>query len=305
MMVAGLLGIAMLSQSQAQENVTVAIDTDTTGNTATSLGDAQACNSISVGQSLDIDVVVDTIPPWSDLNGDGTPDLNDTGGLQAFQFMLLYDPQVVEVTAVNNEMLIAANGVVPIDLGDTLPDRDGRFELGFADLGFTTPEDGAGVLSRISLTAVGVGQSNLDLSETAVVDMGNDGYPLTVRNAAVSVGQPCTPPDPLSGTSTGDSDTTAPGDGAGADTTPADDATGNDGAPADDATGSDADSGGEGPNDSSDQESAAAGGRATPATDGGSGLGTGAWLAITFGSGAAAVAAGLGGWLVWRRRRSS
>ncbi len=344
MMVAGLLGIAMLSQSQAQESVTVAIDTDTTGNTATSLGDIQNCNSISVGQSLDVDVTVATIPPWNDLNGDGTPEKNDTGGLQGFQFILLYDPQIVEVTAINNEMLIAANGVIPVDLGDELPDRDGRFELGFADYDSTTPEDGAGVLSRITLTAVGNGQSNLDLSETEVVDTGGDGYTLTVGNAAVSVGQACTAPAPAPtsapssgldsdgdglsdaeelrlGTDPNNADTDGDGisdgqevnvlgtdpmipDASGVPSTgtapaDADAGSGSDAAPDDDA-----ESGGEDPNDSSDQQSTAAEELAT-AKEGSSGLGTGTWLAITLGGGAAAIVIGVSGWLVWRRRRSS
>ncbi len=346
-MAAALLAVAVLSPGHAQETVTVAIDTDPAGNTATSLGDTQTCNTISAGQTLDIDVTVDSIPPWIDLNGDGTADFDDTGGMIAFQFTLLYDPNVVEVTTVNSQMLIAANGVLPVQLGDTPPDRDGEFLLGFADFSSTTPEDGSGVLSRITLTAVGSGQSNLDLSQTIVSDASNTEYPLAIGNAAVAVDQPCTPPQPATptpatanqdsdgdglsdtdeqrlGTDPNNADTDGDGvsdgqevnvlgsdplapdvEGETPDGAPASSGipdTG--GAPADDAGESDAASGAEGASNAEGPESAAADERAALAKEG-SGLGTGAWLAIALGGGAATIAAGLGGWYAWRRRRSS
>ncbi len=327
MMVAGLLGIAMLSHSQAQENVTVAIDTDTTGNTANSGvdvpgGTVQECNTMAVGGSLNIDVVVDEV--------------NAADRLDSFQFQLLYDPSLVHVTAeadVDLNQMLAVNAdssVLPIIQIDNV---NGVLGIGASDFGELIGEAGNGVLARITLSGQASGASALTLTRLAIVKPGSNEIPVTtILDGIIAVGQACTSPA-SSPTSAPSSDQDSDGDGLsdadeqrlGTDPNNADsdgdgisdgqevnvlntdplmpDASGvpsTGAAPADDA-----ESSGDGANDSSDQESAAAGDRTTPAKEGSSGLGTGAWLAITLGGGAAAIAIGLSGWLAWRRRRSS
>ena len=303
---AALLGVVVLSTGHAQEAVTVAIDTDPAGNAATAVGATQNCARISSGQTLDVDVTADSIPKWQDLNGDGTPNMGDSGGLLGFQFILLYDPEVLQVTAVNPQMLIAANGVTPVQLGDTPPDRDGRFQLGFSDFGTTKPEDGAGVLARITLTAVGNGQTTLNLNQPAVADAGNHSYPLTIKNAAVAVGQSCTPPPPPT---PGASDSTP---GARPSATPGgspDGSTGSGtsvpttrGTPGQDATSTavagTATPGGPGANGEN-----GSGGPGASGGDGSSGPSTLGWVALGLVGSAAAITLGVGGWLTWRRRR--
>ncbi|MBI2914197.1 MAG: hypothetical protein HYY03_09810, partial [Chloroflexi bacterium] len=46
----------------------VGIDMDSSGNTATSLGAIQTCNTVAVNATLDIDVVVDAIDPADPFN---------------------------------------------------------------------------------------------------------------------------------------------------------------------------------------------------------------------------------------------
>ena len=300
-----LLGVVVLSAGHAQEAVTVVIDADPAGNTATSVGTTQNCARISSGQKLDVDVTADSIPEWQDVNGDGTPNMGDSGGLLGFQFILFYDPKVVEVTAVNPQMIIAANGVTPIQLGDRPPDKDGKFQLGLSDFGSTKPEDGAGVLARITLSAVGNGQTTLNLNQPAIAAAGNQSYPLTIKNAAVAVGQSCTPPPPPPPPTPGTPDSTpgaqpsatpggSPDSGTSVPTTggtPGQDATST-------ATGGTATPGGPGANGQDGN-----GGPGAPGDDGASGPSTLGWVALGLVGSAAAITLGVGGWLIWRRRR--
>ena len=286
-----LLSVAGV-QAQGQP-VTVALDVDSSGNAASSLGTRESCNTIGADETLNIDVTLDGIAEWNDVDGDSVPASPDSGGLAAFQFALSYDPDVVTVTALHNQLLIDANGgTVPIDLSDQLPDTDGTLAVAFADFGTSAPEHGAGVLSRITLTSTGSGQSDLRLSAIKVLDASDNNYPLeSVQAAAVAVGQTCTPPPPGSDGQPGATTTATEGDGVtgvpGTGTAPPDGA---------DATPS--------AEDMDEQSGETAEGGASGETGNGDGLGTATWIAIGLGAGAASVAAGLAGWIARRRLRS-
>ncbi|MBI2914104.1 MAG: hypothetical protein HYY03_09320, partial [Chloroflexi bacterium] len=103
----------------------VAIDMDSAAapaNTATSIGSREDCNVIAVDGTVVIDVTVD--------------DINVQDPINAFQFVLNYDPAVVNVTAKDNAMLLAANGsFVPFDFTDSVPDSDGTFIVSISDFG--------------------------------------------------------------------------------------------------------------------------------------------------------------------------
>jgi hypothetical protein len=161
----------------------VAIDTDIAGNTATSFGDIDTCTRIEPGASLEVDVIVDAIP--------------EDRPLTAIQFELFYDPAIVHATAIDYEMLIAANAFQAfVFLTNPLPDSDGFFLVGYNDAD-VNPESGPGVLTRITLTAVGTGVSNLSLVAIDLRDDHNESMPPTTSGAAnVAVGQACPSEEP-------------------------------------------------------------------------------------------------------------
>ena len=157
----------------------IAVDVDTTGNTATSLGPTDTCVRIEPGASVVVDVVVDAIPADRPLT--------------AFQFDLLYDPAIVNVAANDPAMLLAANaGSDPYNVSESVPGSDGDFVVGILDAGFSPGETGPGVLSRLTLTAVGSGVTSLSLAQILVLDNVNKEIPIRALAAAlVAVGKDC------------------------------------------------------------------------------------------------------------------
>lgn len=167
--------------------VELAVDTDTTGNTATSLGALETCNSVAAaGDTLDIDVVVTGVLPYDAATG--------SGGVIGFQANLLYDPAVLNVVGANVNMMLGADpGSIILDVSDLLPDGDGDWLAAAADLGSGSQASGEGVLVRVTLQAVGNGVSSLSLGGPIVVDGASAGYPLgSVLAGEVVVGGLCT-----------------------------------------------------------------------------------------------------------------
>ncbi|MBI2913407.1 MAG: hypothetical protein HYY03_05755 [Chloroflexi bacterium] len=292
-----VMGAVIGTQVWGQQAVNVAVDVDTSGNSATSLGSRQDCNTVDIGETLDVDVTVDSVPKWTDANGNGVLDRGvDPGGVTAFQFLLHYDPKVLKVSAVDNQMLIAANGnTVPVEFSETPPDsRDDpdAFLVAFLDFGFSPPESGSGVLSRITLTAVGQGRSELQLSDVALTEATEQGYSLYVSGAAVAVGQACNPPPgtPVFVPGTEADGTPAPGE------TPSSDG----GTP---SPGGGTPSPGSGLTTPAGGTSGPGGGQTT-GESGGGGVSTAGWIAIGIGLGAALAAVGAAGWLARRRAGS-
>ncbi len=164
----------------------VAIDTDTAGNTATSiLLPRQTCSTLTVGATLDVDITVDEVPPLS----------GDAGGLALFQVELSYDSAKLKVWAKSSMMLGANPGSGPIfDLSDATPDTDGAFTAAFSDFS-TDPaaaESGPGVLIRITLEGVAAGLSDLTLSDPILLDNANNPYSVAeVLGGQVSVDSAC------------------------------------------------------------------------------------------------------------------
>ena len=197
----------------AEPTVTTGIDVDTTGNTATALGQPDACREVAPGQGFDVDVYVTGVPVAS----------GGAGGLIGFSYNLLFDPAVVQVTAVDDNFLIAAGGEAsPYEVidgdgtaggnSDPLPGTTGNVRIDYLDLS-SSVESGSGVLSRVTLRALGPGRSDLQItdqienadaptivSSAAESTSGSGGtYPIaSVQNALITVGEPCqAPPTPL------------------------------------------------------------------------------------------------------------
>ena len=161
----------------------VAIDVDPTGNTATSLGPVDTCVAVEAGSPFTIDVIANSIPPYQPLAG---------GGLIGFQYDLNYGS--LHVTAADNLQLIAANGVLPLEFTEEMPDNGGTLIVAFADLGTSEPESGAGIITRITLQAVSQGTTDLTLTDLVLVDSVSNSYLVsTAGSARIEVGGSCGP----------------------------------------------------------------------------------------------------------------
>src|SRR3990170_9011658 len=125
------LAIAVLSyvvlwgQSPAAEGApgtNVGIDTDTTGNTAASLGATESCISVSPGQQFDIDVFVNEIPAGRNFAG--------------FNYEVNFDASRVNISAQNHSQLLASAPASSIaDLSEAVPDSATPHAVLVADFG--------------------------------------------------------------------------------------------------------------------------------------------------------------------------
>lgn len=163
------------------------IDADPTGvpaNTATSLGSIETCISVTTGATFDIDVFVDAVP--SDRN------------LAGFDYFLKYDNSMLQITAVNHDMLLTSRPDAKLSEGGerVMPDTDGSLGVSNADLNLAAAEPGGsrGVLGRYQLQAVAAGTSTLRLegAPTYLTDSSPAGYdPDQVLGATIAVDEPC------------------------------------------------------------------------------------------------------------------
>ena len=168
---------------------TVAIDADISAdrtNTATSLGSRIACNTVKTSAILTLDITIDSVPAV----GEGG------GGITGFLFTLGYDRSKVTVSALDHDMLLAANpGSQLIPLSDATPDTDGSLLVAAVDFGDpTAAESGSGVLARITLEGVGPGVSDLTLTGVTILDDSRQTYSVdNVLAAQVAVDAACPP----------------------------------------------------------------------------------------------------------------
>ncbi len=167
----------------------LAIDTNISnpvpiGNTATGIGPLESCAVIpTVGGTAQVDVVVGPV---------GIPAARP---LISMGWDILYNPSVVSITAENHNFFLNANaGSNLFAAGDEtlgFPDADGTFNEGTLDTGPLpgSAETGVGVLSRITIFAVGAGSTGLTLTQYGLVDTQNETIPiLNVVNATIIVG---------------------------------------------------------------------------------------------------------------------
>jgi hypothetical protein len=190
----------------------VAIDTDTSGNAANSLGTTQNCLAPQSGGTFNVDVVVKGIPPFA----------NFAGGLGGFDFTLLYDPSQLVVTAVNDQMMLATGTHNIVSYTEAPPDTDGHLLVRAYDVS-NNPESGDGVLARITLNAIGQGPSNLSViapppareGVPQIVDNENWIYAInSVGNAQIRIDSACGTPTPTPSPTPVPTPTSTPGVGS-------------------------------------------------------------------------------------------
>jgi len=150
-------GVLARGHSVAQEAVTIGVDADPTGNTATSLGPIDTCVSVSSGDTFQVDVFA-----------------TDVVDLLAWETYFSYDMAVIKITDRDVMMFQTGNpGSQVFDASEGLPDIDGRHRIAAADISEPpAPDSGSGVLARLTLEAVGSGVSPASLSP---VDVNGDG----------------------------------------------------------------------------------------------------------------------------------
>jgi hypothetical protein len=141
----------------AEDTVSIGVDADPTGNTATSLGPIDSCVSLSTGDTIQVDLFV-----------------TDVTDLLAWETYFVYDMSVINIVSRDGMMFQAANsGSNVFDVSEGLPDIDGQYGVAAVDIAEPpAPDSGSGVLARLTLKAVGAGVSPANLSP---IDVNGDG----------------------------------------------------------------------------------------------------------------------------------
>lgn len=174
----------------------MAVDADSSGNTARNVENVDECVSATAGRRIDIDIVI-PIP--------GVP---ADRGIAGYELQLFYDPLVLSITAEDANILLAqAAGSTVIPFSDSTANNDGDYVALAVDFGSGIEPDGAsetgpGVLVRFAVSPLRDGSSPLVLRDPKIY--GDDGDQLaveSVRSAGVYVGQPCPSATPSPGAS--------------------------------------------------------------------------------------------------------
>jgi hypothetical protein len=166
----------------------VAIDADPSGNGPRTVGAIDQCVSATLGQAVDIDIVVPS------------PGVPADRGVAAYQFSIFYDPTIVWITAdeAADMLLGQASRSAVIQIADPKPDYNGIYDSWGVDFGPSgiepagAFETGPGVIARITLLPKANGVSSLTLTNVLVIDAASDRISLdSILSATINVGQPC------------------------------------------------------------------------------------------------------------------
>jgi len=146
----------------------------------------------AAGRSIELRVVIDGVQ-----------------NLGAFQFTLVYDPEIVKVEAVSVGDFPASTGRSVNPLGPKV--ENGRALFGAFSFGDAPGPNGNGVLAVVTLVAKGPGESELRLDDVQVVDIAGNRIPATVENGSIRItGTPVAQPKEASPTVTTTTVTTTP-----------------------------------------------------------------------------------------------
>jgi hypothetical protein len=153
------VGLVTFAVAQGQDVTAIGIDASPVGNTATSLGEIDACTAVSQGDSLQVDLFV-----------------QNAEDLLAWEAYLFFDSELLTVTGRDVQFFQAAGeGSSVFDASESVPDDDGRYRVGGADIADPpSPESGSGVLARLSLRALAPGTATLSIAPVQI-DIGTIG----------------------------------------------------------------------------------------------------------------------------------
>jgi hypothetical protein len=181
-----VLTLSVRAQSVAGPVDFLGVDTDTAGNSPTSVGQVEVCSELEVGEERQIDIVVRGVPSSAD------------GGLSGFQLLLLFDERFIHVTdyAIDDQFLAANDGSnVLEDFSDPVPNDTGVMVLAGVDFGSSDNESGDGVIARLTVSGVDTGTSDLIIVTHELVPFSaQEKYEVTtLQNALLTVGVDCAP----------------------------------------------------------------------------------------------------------------
>jgi len=160
---AAIAGALMLvGRTDAQEAPSLRMDADPSGNEPTSLGTLNECRSVDVGDSFDVDLVIE-----------------DVTDLIVFQASVGFDASLIEIKdrQVDTMFLAANEGSNVIDTSNRLPSPP-PYGVSGVEIGDPGAADsGSGVLARLTFEALKPGTATLeyarsDFNADGVVDLG-------------------------------------------------------------------------------------------------------------------------------------
>jgi len=170
----------------------LAIDANSQGNAATSLGPLDGCSRLEPAAQITVDYIVDSIP--------------QDRPMIAFEVEVRYDPQLLEVVDADYRLLLAASGAHAPFAGrsDDLPDTDGNLLISILDTASSADpeanvERGAGVLARLTFRAKAPGASSIAITVSqdpfvypVVLDTQNElVFVDRLGAASLAIGQDC------------------------------------------------------------------------------------------------------------------
>ncbi len=205
------LGVGALGQQRevsqaAPAAISIGVDADPSGNSATTLGKIDSCVSVNSGDTFQMDIVI-----------------TDVSKLLALEVPFAYDVSVVEVTDRDVGMFLAASpGSDVLDISDDRPwVHDGEAIYFPRAFDYGPPEaadSGSGVLVRLTLKAVGPGISPArfaffdyepngkldigpllrDVDTNLIGDVNGDGFfDGRILDAQIAVDRPCSEAPPI------------------------------------------------------------------------------------------------------------
>ncbi|MEK7247867.1 MAG: hypothetical protein AAB092_05290 [Chloroflexota bacterium] len=186
-MTLGLLAFSQPAGASDEPAMTVAINVQPKGSGPRSVGSVDSCVSAEVGQQVSVDIA---------LPDPGVP---VDRGISAYQFSMIYDPDVVWVQADDhNQLLAQGHGSSIIQLSDPKPDTNGIYVSWAVDFGPAgiepegSSETGPGVIARLTLLPRSAGQASLALREVLLLDDKSNPINVgSVSGASLYVGAPC------------------------------------------------------------------------------------------------------------------
>jgi subtilisin-like proprotein convertase family protein len=164
------------------------IDADPSGNSANSLGTIDHCRSVDLGDTFTVDVLVKGVPPYQPY----------AGGLGGFDIVFAFYPGRLGVMSIDDHQMLAVGTSNILSYTNTGHNATGLTVARAYDQS-NNPEQGDGVLFRLTMKAVGSGPAGMYLDsfysidpQPGVVDNQNYIYPITtVGDALIMIDSPC------------------------------------------------------------------------------------------------------------------